>query len=55
MGLPDNTATRTKPVKTFFIKYLKFRSSIYSRVVYIITISSIILFLVFWFHLQIGL
>ena len=36
-------------VKTFLSKYVKFRSSIYSRVVYIITLSSIILFIVFGF------
>jgi two-component system NtrC family sensor kinase len=35
--------------KTFFSKYVKFRSSIYSRVVYIITLSSLILFVVFGF------
>jgi two-component system, NtrC family, sensor kinase len=34
-------------VKAFLKKYVKFRSSIYSRVVYIITISSIILFVLF--------
>ena len=49
MGLPDNASPGQSRVKTFFIKYLKFRSSIYSRVVYIITLSSIILFFVFGF------
>ncbi len=47
MGSADNLAPRKNRVKTFLYKYLKFRSSIYSRVVYIITLSSIILFVVF--------
>ena len=49
MGPPDNVSPWQNRVKTFVIKYFKFRSSIYSRVVYIITLSSIILFLVFGF------
>jgi two-component system NtrC family sensor kinase len=49
MGLPDNTAPGENRVKTFLSKYVKFRSSIYSRVVYIITASSIILFVVVGF------
>ena len=36
-------------VIAFFKKYIKFRSSIYSRVVYIITLSSVILFVLFGF------
>jgi two-component system NtrC family sensor kinase len=49
MGIPDKAPPGQGRVKTFFVKYLKFRSSIYSRVVYIITLSSIILFFVFGF------
>lgn len=49
MGLSDNSAPGNTRVKTFFSKYIKFRSSIYGRVVYIITLSSIILFFVFGF------
>jgi two-component system NtrC family sensor kinase len=44
MGLSDNSDPENKHVKTFFKKYVRFRSSIYSRVVYIIIISSVILF-----------
>ncbi len=47
MGFSDNAIPGKNRVKTFFKKYVKFRSSIYSRVVYIITLSSVILFLVF--------
>jgi two-component system NtrC family sensor kinase len=47
MDLPDNTIPGRNRVKRFLSKYFKFRSSIYSRVVYIITLSSIILFVVF--------
>ena len=47
MGLADNSVPGKNRVKAFFSKYVKFRSSIYSRVVYIITLSSIILFVVF--------
>ena len=47
MGLTDNLAPEKDQGKTFFKKYIKFRSSIYSRVVYIITLSSIILFVLF--------
>jgi two-component system NtrC family sensor kinase len=49
MGLPENVSPGQNRLTTFLLKYLKFRSSIYSRVVYIITLSSIILFLVFGF------
>lgn len=44
MGLSDNSEPEKKRGITFFKKYIKFRSSIYSRVVYIIIISSVILF-----------
>lgn len=47
MGLADNEAPGKTRLKTFFSEYVKFRSSIYSRVVYIITLSSIILFVAF--------
>jgi two-component system, NtrC family, sensor kinase len=47
MGLSDKLIHRNKQVKAFLKKYIKFRSSIYSRVVYIITFSSIIFFLLF--------
>jgi two-component system, NtrC family, sensor kinase len=49
MGLPQNSVPVKKRAKTFLSKYVIFRSSIYSRVVYIITLSSIILFVVFGF------
>jgi two-component system, NtrC family, sensor kinase len=49
MGLPENPVPVKNRVKTFISKYGRFRSSIYSRVVYIITLSSIILFVVFGF------
>jgi two-component system, NtrC family, sensor kinase len=49
VGLSDNNAPGNNKVKTLFSKYVKFRSSIYGRVVYIITLSSIILFVVFGF------
>ncbi len=49
MDLPENEAPGKKRVKRFVSKYFKFRSSIYSRVVYIITLSSIILFVAFGF------
>lgn len=47
MGQSGNPASEAKTIKAFLKKYVKFRSSIYSRVVYIITISSIILFVSF--------
>ncbi|MCX6322443.1 MAG: ATP-binding protein [Bacteroidia bacterium] len=47
MGQSDNSAPENNKVKTLLKKYVKFRSSIYSRVVYIITLSSVILFVVF--------
>jgi len=47
MVLPDNSVPVKNRIGTFLSKYVKFRSSIYSRVVYIITLSSIILFVVF--------
>jgi two-component system, NtrC family, sensor kinase len=47
MGFTDNAIPGKNRVRRFFKKYVKFRSSIYSRVVYIITLSSVILFLVF--------
>jgi two-component system, NtrC family, sensor kinase len=49
MGLTDNADSGKKGVKSLISKYLKFKSSIYSRVVYIITLSSLILFVVFGF------
>ena len=49
MGLSDNSIAGKNGVKTLFSKYVKFGSSIYGRVVYIITLSSIILFVVFGF------
>ena len=47
MGLSDNSTSKNKQGKTLLIKYVKFRSSIYGRVVYIIIISSVILFVLF--------
>ncbi len=47
MGHSDNSLPVRNRVKLFFKKYIKFRSSIYSRVVYIITLASVILFLSF--------
>jgi two-component system NtrC family sensor kinase len=49
MDLSDKAVTGKSRMNRFFSKYLKFRSSIYSRVVYIITLSSLILFIVFGF------
>jgi len=45
----EDISSKENRVLTFLKKYVKFRSSIYSRVVYIITISSIILFVLFGF------
>jgi two-component system NtrC family sensor kinase len=47
MGLSDSSTHNNKQGKSFLKKYVKFRSSIYGRVVYIITLSSIILFVLF--------
>ena len=47
MWLTGNSTSKNNKVKTFFNKYVKFRSSIYSRVVYIISLSSVILFVIF--------
>jgi two-component system NtrC family sensor kinase len=47
MGQPLNNTPKVNKFKGLLKKYLKFRSSIYSRVVYIITISSFILFVSF--------
>jgi two-component system, NtrC family, sensor kinase len=47
MGQTENLIPGKNPGITFFTKYIKFRSSIYSRVVYIITLSSVILFVLF--------
>jgi len=49
MWLTGNSTSEDNKVKAFLKKYVKFRSSIYSRVVYIITLSSVILFVVFGF------
>jgi two-component system, NtrC family, sensor kinase len=49
MGLSENSTVKENKVKTFLKKYIKFQSSIYSRVVYIITLSSVILFVLFGF------
>jgi two-component system, NtrC family, sensor kinase len=47
MELSDTSKFQNNKITAFFKKYVKFRSSIYSRVVYIITISSLILFVLF--------
>jgi two-component system NtrC family sensor kinase len=47
MDPSDSTVPKNSEGKTFLKKYVKFRSSIYGRVVYIITISSVILFVLF--------
>jgi two-component system NtrC family sensor kinase len=47
MGLRDNSSDKGSRVKAVIKKYVKFRSSIYSRVVYIISISSLIFFVLF--------
>jgi two-component system, NtrC family, sensor kinase len=49
MGLSDSSVSDKTGVKALFSKYVRFGSSIYGRVVYIITLSSIILFVVFGF------
>jgi two-component system, NtrC family, sensor kinase len=49
MGQTDNKAPEKRRIIEFLKKYIKFRSSIYSRVVYLITLSSIILFVLFGF------
>lgn len=43
----DCIMPRQNKIEELFKRYIKFRSSIYSRVVYIITLSSVILFLIF--------
>ncbi len=47
MGISDISNHKETKVRTFIKKYVKFRSSIYSRVVYIISISSLIFFVLF--------
>jgi two-component system, NtrC family, sensor kinase len=47
MVLRDNSSDKGSRVKAVIKKYVKFRSSIYSRVVYIISISSLIFFVLF--------
>jgi two-component system, NtrC family, sensor kinase len=47
MWLSANSKPEDNKVSVFLKKYIKFRSSIYSRVVYIISISSLILFVLF--------
>jgi two-component system, NtrC family, sensor kinase len=47
MSVSGNAIPPTNRVKVFLKKYIKFRSSIYSRVVYIIAISSLIFFVLF--------
>ncbi|MEZ5083623.1 MAG: ATP-binding protein [Bacteroidales bacterium] len=47
MNTPDKSKSSKSTIGTFINKYFIFRSSIYSRVVYIITILSVILFLSF--------
>lgn len=47
MGLPGNTTPKENKIRTVLKKYIKFRSSIYSRVVYIISLASVILFVSF--------
>jgi two-component system NtrC family sensor kinase len=49
MSQTEKFIVKDNRVLTFLKKYVKFRSSIYSRVVYIITLSSIILFVLFGF------
>ncbi|MBK7626985.1 MAG: HAMP domain-containing protein [Bacteroidales bacterium] len=47
MGLSGNRTPNDNKLKSILVKYFSFRSSIYSRVVYIITVSSVILFVSF--------
>jgi two-component system, NtrC family, sensor kinase len=47
MGPSDNRNSKDFQGKSLLKKYFRFRSSIYSRVVYIITISLVLLFLLF--------
>jgi two-component system, NtrC family, sensor kinase len=47
MNLSGSSIHKNNQGKTFLNKYVKFRSSIYGRVVYIIILSSVILFLSF--------
>ncbi len=47
MGFLSKTGFKKTRIYAFYRKYLRFRSSIYGRVIYIITISSVILFVSF--------
>jgi two-component system NtrC family sensor kinase len=47
MSQSDNSTLNNNNGKNFIKKYVKFRSTIYGRVVYIITLTSIILFVLF--------
>ncbi len=49
MGQHDQVTDKKNSFRTFIRKYVKFRSSIYSRVVYIITLSSVVLFVIVGF------
>ncbi|MCF8297814.1 MAG: HAMP domain-containing protein [Saprospiraceae bacterium] len=49
MAFNDKSNNEKSKIKSFFIKYLKYQSSIYGQVVYIITILSVILFVSFGF------
>ena len=49
MGQHDQVTGKKNSFRTFIRKYVKFRSSIYSRVVYIITLSSVVLFVIVGF------
>jgi two-component system NtrC family sensor kinase len=49
MSLSPNISPGENRIMAFLRKYVRFRSSIYSRVVYIITTSSVILFVLFGF------
>jgi two-component system NtrC family sensor kinase len=47
MGISSNSKPVGNKVKAFLKKYIKIHSSIYGRVVYIITLSSVVLFVLF--------
>ena len=47
MAFPNKKGFKDSKAYKFYTKYLRFRSSIFSRVIYIITVLSIILFLSF--------
>jgi two-component system, NtrC family, sensor kinase len=49
MDVSNSGISSAGRLKSFLLKTVRFRSSIYSRVVYIITLSSLILFVVFGF------